>query len=160
LNRLVARVQSIVAETGTGSDDDELLAAFSELRNPDDGPAAMSEMRARIAALPAVVAERLPDAAASRVPGGTLLHRAIARTTRRQDEALLREIRGVASQIKDRLLELTDPARSPLTESAEQATNQIQAVVDIVATMEERLATMLSRIEALEARLGRPERSS
>lgn len=160
LDGLVARVQSIVAETGAGSHDDELLAAFSELRNPDDGPAAMSEMRARIAALPALVAARLPDAAASRIPGGTLLHRAIARATRRHDEALLGEIRGLASQIKDRLLELTDPVHPSLTESAEQATNQIQAIVDIVATMEGRLATMLSRIEALEARLGRPEPSS
>jgi len=160
LEGLFARVQTIVAETGVGPDDDELLAAFGELRNPDDGPGPTSEMRARITALPGVVAERLPDSAASRVPGGTLLHRAIARATRRQDEALLEEIRGLASQIKDRLLELTDTAPSSLTGSVEQATSQIQAVADTVATIEERLAAMLSRIEALEARLDHPERSS
>jgi hypothetical protein len=157
---LLVRIQSIVAETGVGPDDDELLAAFRDLRNPDDRPGPMSELRARITALPAVVAERLPDAAASRVPGGTLLHRAIARATRRRDEALLEEIRSLASQISDRLLELTDAARSPLMGSVDQATGQIQAVADTVATMEERLAAMLSRIEALEARLDRPERSS
>lgn len=160
LDGLRVRVQSIVAETDTGRDDDELLAAFLELRNPEDLPAVKSEMRARIAALPAVVAERLPDAVASRLPGGTLLHRAIARATRRRDEALLEEIRGLARQIKDRLLELTDAACPSLMDSAEQATSQIQAVVDAVATIEDGLATMLSRIEALEARLGPPERSS
>jgi hypothetical protein len=160
LEGLLARVQTIVADTGVGAHDDELLAAFRELRSPDDRRGATSEVRARIIALPGVVAERLPHPVASRVPGGTILHRAIARATRRHDEALLEEIRGLASQIKDRLLELTDAAPSSLTDSVEQATSQIQTVADTVATIEERLAAMLSRIEALEARLDRPERSS
>jgi hypothetical protein len=160
LEGLLARVQTIVAETGVGPDDDELLAAFRELGDPDDRPGPASEMRARIAALPGVVAERLPYSAASRVPGGTLLHRAIARATRRQDEALLEEIRGLASQTKNRLLELTDAAPPSRTRSVEQATSQIEAVADTVATLEGRLAAMLSRIEALEARLDRPEHLS
>jgi len=160
LEGLLARVQTIVAETGVGPHDDELLAGFRELGDPDDRPGSTSDMTARIAALPGVVAERLPDSAASRVPGGTLLHRAIARATRRQDEALLEEIRGLASQIKDRLLELTDAAPSSLMRSVEQATNQIEAVAQAVVTVEGRLAAMLSRIEALEARLDRPEHLS
>lgn len=160
LEGLLARVETIVAETGVGPDDDALLAAFHALRDPEDRPGPASEMRARIAALPGAVAQRLPYSAASRVPGGTLVHRAIARATRRQDEALLEEIRGLASQIKNRLLELTDAAPPSLTRSVEQATSQIEAVADTVATIEARLAAMLSRIEALETRLERPEHLS
>jgi hypothetical protein len=160
LDGLLARVRTIVAETGVGPHDDELLGAFREFGDPDDRPGPTNQMRARITALPGVVAERLPYSAASRVPGGTLVHRAIARATRRQDEALLEEIRGLASQTKNRLLELADAAPPSLTRSVEQATSQIEAVADTVATIERRLAAMLNRIEALEARLDRPEHPS
>ena len=157
---LLARVESIVAQRGVGADDEALLVAFRELRDPDDQPSPTSDMRARIDALPGVVAARLPHPVGSRVPGGTLVHRAIARATRRQDEALLEVIRSLASQIKDRLLELTNAVPSLLARSIEQATSQIEAVADTVATMEGRLATMLSRIEALEERLDRLETMS
>ena len=66
----------------------------------------------------------------------------------------------MASQTKNRLLELADAAPPSLTRSVEQATSQIEAVADTVATMEGRLAAMLSRIETLEARLDRPEHPS
>ena len=156
LENLLAWVQTIVVEMDAGPDNDE-LGAFDELRNTDEGPGSTSETRARIAALPFVVAERLPDTVASRAPGGPLLHRAIARATRRQDEALLEEIRRLATQVKDRLLELTDTAWPSLSRSMERAMDQIHAVAAEVALMEGRFAAMLSRIEALESRLERPE---
>ena len=152
LEGLLSRVQTIVAETGVGPDDDALLVAFRDFPDGDPG-ATTRELRAHIAPRPIVVAEQIPHSVASRVPGGTLVHKAVARATRRQAEALLTEIRGLASQIQDRLLELTDAAPPPLTRSVEQATSQIQTIADTVATLEERLA-------ALERRLESPEPSS
>jgi len=98
-----------------------------------------------------------PYSAASRVPGGPWCtgHR---EGTRRQ-EALLEEIRGLANQTKNRCWSW--PTRLRLTHAlGRQATSQIEAVADTVATIEGRLVAMLSRIEALEARLDRPEHPS
>jgi hypothetical protein len=159
LEGLLSRVQVIVAQTGLESDDAELLAAFGEPGDSADRLDPKREMRARIDALSDVVAERLPCSSTSRMPGGALLHRAIARATRRQDEALLEEIRGLASQIKERLLELTDSVPSSLTLSDRSTRGQIQVVADSVAAMEDRLAVTLSRIEEIEKRLDRVEHS-
>ena len=140
----------------TRRDDDELLDTLDELRG-SERPAPTSETRARIVALPLLVAERLPDSSVSRLPGGSLVHRAIAKATRRQNEALLKEIRGLAAQVKDRMLELNDAAPPLHPGSIEQAMDQIHAVADKIALLEGRFAAMLSRIEALEARLDRTE---
>jgi hypothetical protein len=152
LENLRARVETIVTEMDTRRDDDELLGTLDELRG-SGGPAPTSETRARIAALPLLVAERLPDSSASRLPGGSLVHRAIAKATRRQDDALLKEIRGLAAQVGDRMLELNDAAPPLLSGSIEQAMDQIHAVADKIALLEGHFAAMLSRIEALETRL-------
>jgi hypothetical protein len=155
LGDLLARVESIVQDGRGEAGAQELLAAFRTTEDSDDRSGATSDTRARTGSLPGMVADRVPAPGVSRFPGGALAHRLIARATRRRDEIMLGEIRSLAQSVEDRLGELSEKTKSSGAVGVGEVQRQVQSVADMIAVMEGRLSAAMSRIDALEERLGR-----
>jgi hypothetical protein len=154
LGDLLARVESIV-RTGRGEPDDQELLAFRTTGEPEGISGTTSESRARAGSLAGVVTDRVPAPGMSRFPGGALAHRLIARATARRDTILLGEIRSLAQAVEDRLVELSEKTTSSGAVGTGELQEKVRSVADTIAVLEGRLSAALSRIDALEERLGR-----
>ncbi|HVN50478.1 MAG TPA: methyltransferase domain-containing protein [Acidimicrobiales bacterium] len=157
LDDLLRRVNEIVDHSPADRRDEELLAVFRDLRAPVRGP--VGDLRARIEALPASVVDHGPVPTSSRLPGGSLVHRALNKATARRDQLLLQDIRALAGEVRDRLLELS--ALGPAGSGAlERLGERMEALADLLADVQARHSVAEGRIEAIEQRLAALEADS
>lgn len=155
LEDLLARIEKIVADNGRPGEE-ALLDAFRELRGVAGRSDQARELLERIEALPHVVPGGLSPRTQSRVPGGSLLHKAVAKVTYRQGQDLLEDIRSLAQETRDRLLDVAGSSPS-VVGSSERMAAQIEAIADEVVELQRRLSVTLSRVEAVEEQLDRLE---
>lgn len=152
LEDLLTRVKSIVADAGFEADDEALRALFATTGTHPCAYRSGAELQARIEAIPRRVPDQVVAPTTSRLPGGSLAHRLVARVTRRHDQVLLEDIRGLACEVRDRLLEVatTSPTGTP---ALERVSGQVEAIADAVARMETQVSAAVGRVEAMEERL-------
>lgn len=157
LRALRERVEHIASANAAGGED-TLLDAFQLVvdseaaRSPED-----SDPRSYLERLPDVVADHLSVSTRSRVPGGSLVHRAVNAATRRQSEALLHEMQHLAHEVKSRLVELAAVDSAPMGEKMESLRLEFDALAWSLSELEKDLSTVSVRLESLEERVERLE---
>lgn len=152
LRELRRRLDSILEHPHSPADD-EILSAFTRAIDPFSGDSSRGAIRDWIERLPQVVDPGLAIPTFSRIPGGSAAHKAVGTATRRQSEALLEQMRRLAQEVTDRLLEIFDTSAMAEGGSRGEVAAQIEAVTDAVASLSAEVSRSTAAIEALQARL-------
>jgi SAM-dependent methyltransferase len=149
LSELRLRVNQIVRQAD--GRDNPSVREFS--RVADAAEASAAEARARIRRISEVL-DFVPNiATSSRVPGGSLVHSAIARATRRETQALLDQTRRLAQEVTDALLEALDEADLAPGNALSRICAQIEMVADVGESLSTEVSRLTSRVAALDARI-------
>lgn len=94
---------------------------------------------------------------ATRIPGGSLIHRLLARIVRRQTEGVLAQTQRHADAVRAALWEVITALETPASHSHVDLVGEIDAIYDKLATYERArghttVGGLTRRVEALEAR--------
>jgi O-antigen chain-terminating methyltransferase len=162
IEALVARLRDRVAERRqAGAYPPDLEAALdSHFRrvSADRAAVALVDTEARLAELTANTAfDRNLIGADSNVPGGALLHRAVAKAVSRQVEGVLQQVREFADGVRDVLQSIVIALEDPTGHEHADLVGQIDAIYERLAAMEKgptgadgAIADIRRRVDALE----------